>query len=290
MKKLVIATLALLLTNTAFIHAHPTIAPPIPNSIEFCGETIDLTRHDMRERFDYEQLAFMYMHSSSIRLIKRARRYFPIIEPILKKNGVPDDLKYLAVIESYLDPLAYSPAQAAGFWQFLPTTGKEYGLEVNREIDERYDIEKATEAACRYLKDAYKKFGDWPSTCASYNAGQRRISNERERQQVESSFDMYLVSETTRYVYRILAVKRLLEDPKAFNFEVPEDTYYHTVRTKNVPVNYSIESWPNWAKEQGINYLQLKYFNPWIRSSELHSHGKLYQVKIPLSTDMHYAQ
>ncbi len=270
------------------VQAQPTVAPPIPSKIAFCGQEIDLTRYDMRERLDREQLAFMYMHSSSIQLVKRANRYFPIIEPILKKHGVPDDLKYLAVIESNLDPLAQSGAGAAGLWQFLAFTGKEFGLEVNKEIDERYHVEKATEAACKYLLKAYKKFGDWPSTCASYNIGQSRISKERVSQGVQSSFDMLLVSETTRYVYRILAAKQFLENPQAFNFKFTKETFYHTVRTQNVEVNYSVPNWAEWALKQGVNYSTLCYFNPWIRSRELHSQGKMYQVRIPLKEDLNF--
>ena len=281
-------TILLLVGFHTILPSQPTAAPSIPESILFCGESIDLTRYDMRERFDREQLAFMYMHSSSIQLVKRANRYFPIIEPILKKHGVPDDIKYLAVIESNLDPLAQSPARAAGIWQFLPTTGKDYGLEVNDEIDERYHVEKATEAACKYLLAAYAKFGDWATTCASYNIGQARISKERMRQSVQSSFDMLLVSETTRYVYRILAAKQFLENPSAFNFSFTKATFYHTVRTKDVAVNYSVSSWAEWAKNQGINYSMLRYYNPWIRSNELNSQGKMYQVRIPLKEDLNF--
>ncbi len=288
MKRLFVMMIVGVAVAMSTLMAQPTSSLPIPDEMTFCGEKMSLAEFDRRERFDREQMAFMYLHSTSLRLVKRANRYFPIIEPILKRNGVPDDMKYLAVIESYLDPLAYSPAQAAGLWQFLPSTGKEYGLEVNSEIDERYHVEKATEAACAYLKDAYEKYGCWATTCASYNAGQRRISNELETQNVETSLDLYLVSETTRYVYRILAAKRFLENPAAFNFEMKKEHFYHTVRTKSVAVNYSVSDWADWAKKQGTTYAYLKWFNPWIRDRELHSQGKLYQVQIPLKEDMEF--
>lgn len=269
--------------------AQPTVSLPVPESVEFCGQTINLSRYDMRERFDREQLAFMYMHSSSIQLVKRANRYFPIIEPILKRNGIPDDLKYLAVIESSLNPRAVSPAKAAGLWQFMAKTAQQYGLEVNSEVDERYHVEKATVAACQYLKDAYARFGDWPTTCASYNAGQARISTEQDRQQVQSSFDMLLVSETSRYVFRILAAKLFLENPSAYNFHFKKEHFYHTVRTKDVVVNTSVSDWAAWAKEHGITYSQLKDFNPWLVSRSLaNPQGKIYTVRVPLKEDLHF--
>lgn len=269
--------------------AQPTVSLPVPGSVEFCGQTIDLSRYDMRERFDREQLAFMYMHSSSIQLVKRANRYFPIIESILKRNGIPDDLKYLAVIESGLNPRAVSPAKAAGLWQFMAKTAQQYGLEVNSEVDERYHVEKATVAACQYLKDAYARFGDWPTTCASYNAGQARISTEQDKQQVQSSFDMLLVSETSRYVFRILAAKSFLENPSAYNFHFKKEHFYHTVRTKDVVVNTSVPDWAAWAKEHGITYSQLKDFNPWLVSRSLtNPQGKIYTVRVPLKEDLHF--
>ena len=185
----------------------------VPDSISFCGETIDLTRFDRRENMDRELLAFTYMHSTSIQIIKRANRYFPIIEPILRKNGIPDDFKYLMAIESNNNPLARSGAGAAGLWQFMPVTAREFGLEVGNNIDERYHVEKSTEAACRYLKQAYDRFGSWINVAASYNAGQSRISQELKKQYEENALDLYLVEETTRYIYRILAAKMMLSDP-----------------------------------------------------------------------------
>ena len=178
-------------------------SPSVPDKITFAGQEIDLTRYDHRERMDREQMSFTYMHSTTMLTIKRANRFFPIIEPILKENGVPDDFKYLAVIESNLNTLARSPAGAAGMWQFMPATGREFGLEVNDNIDERYHVEKATRAACRYLKDAYAKYKDWVAVAASYNAGQARIASQLAKQDVDDSLDLQLVEETARYVSRM---------------------------------------------------------------------------------------
>lgn len=265
------------------------VAPTIPQEMYFAGERIDLRRYDMRERFDREQLSFMYMHSNSIQIIKRANKYFPIIEPILKKNGVPDDFKYLAVIESNLNPLAVSPARAAGIWQFMASTAREYGLEVSDEVDERYHVEKATVAACQYLKDAYQKHKSWTNAAAAYNAGSGRITSEQNKQQVQQAFDMLLVSETSRYVFRILAVKRFLERPQDFGFHLTKETFYHTIRTTETVVNTAVADWASWAKTKGITYAQLKYFNPWLRGRSLKNpKGTLYTIKLPVLEDLYY--
>ena len=192
-----------------------TVSPDVPDAVAFAGDTLRLDRADLRERMDREQCAFTYMHASTLLALKRANRYFPVIEPILRQEGVPDDLKYLAVIESSLDERAYSPAHAAGLWQFIAATGRQYGLEVNDYIDERYHVEKATRAACRYLKDAYARYGDWLTVAASYNAGQGRISRELERQEADRATDLWLNKETTRYMFRLLAAKELFANPAA---------------------------------------------------------------------------
>ena len=195
-----------------------TVSPDVPDVVVFAGDTLRLDRADLRERMDREQCAFTYMHASTLLALKRANRYFPVIEPILRQEGVPDDLKYLAVIESSLDERAYSPAHAAGLWQFIEATGRQYGLEVNDHIDERYHVEKATRAACRYLKDAYARYGDWLTVAASYNAGQGRISRELERQEADRATDLWLNKETTRYMFRLLAAKELFANPRRFGF------------------------------------------------------------------------
>lgn len=261
----------------------------VPRSITFCGDTIDLTRFDRRERMDRELLAFSYMHSTTIQMIKRANRYFPIVESILHENGVPDDFKYLMSIESNNNPLARSGAGAAGLWQFMPTTGKEFGLEVGNSVDERYHVEKATRAACRYLKQAYARFGNWVSVAASYNAGQGRISRELDRQYEEDALDLQLVEETARYVYRILAAKILFENPARFGFRLRASDLYPPIPYREIKVEKTIEDLPRFAKSQGITYALLRNMNPWLRSRTLHVHGdKVYYLRIPDKEGMYY--
>ena len=259
----------------------------VPSSITFCGKNIDLTRYDRYERMDRELLAFTYMHSTSIQMIKKANRYFPIVEPILKANGIPDDFKYLMVIESNLNPNARSSAGAAGLWQFMQTTGREYGLEVNKNIDERYHVEKATEAACKYLKDAYDKYQDWIAVAASYNAGQARISTQFEKQQVNDMLDLFLVEETARYVYRIIAAKIMFSNPSAFGFRLRTKDLYMPIPYKEVTVNSGISNLAEWAKKQGITYALLKNMNPWLRDNFLQNVSKrTYTLKIPTAEGM----
>lgn len=259
----------------------------VPSSVTFCGKSIDLTRYDRYERMDRELLAFTYMHSTSIQMIKKANRYFPIVEPILKANGIPDDFKYLMVIESNLNPNAQSGAGAAGLWQFMQTTGREYGLEVNKNIDERYHVEKATEAACKYLKDAYDKYQDWIAVAASYNAGQARISSQFEKQQVDDMLDLYLVEETARYVYRIIAAKIMFSNPSAFGFRLRTKDLYMPISYKEVTVNTGISNLAEWAKKQGITYALLKNMNPWLRDNFLQNVSKrTYTLKIPTAEGM----
>ena len=259
----------------------------VPSSITFCGKNIDLTRYDRYERMDRELLAFTYMHSTSIQMIKKANRYFPIVEPILKANGIPDDFKYLMVIESNLNPNARSSAGAAGLWQFMQTTGREYGLEVNKNIDERYHVEKATEAACKYLKDAYDKYQDWIAVAASYNAGQARISAQFEKQQVNDMLDLFLVEETARYVYRIIAAKIMFSNPSAFGFRLRTKDLYMPIPYKEVTVNSGISNLAEWAKKQGITYALLKNMNPWLRDNFLQNVSKrTYTLKIPTAEGM----
>ena len=259
----------------------------VPSSVTFCGKSIDLTRYDRYERMDRELLAFTYMHSTSIQIIKKANRYFPIVEPILKANGIPDDFKYLMVIESNLNPNARSGAGAAGLWQFMQTTGREYGLEVNKNIDERYHVEKATEAACKYLKDAYDKYQDWIAVAASYNAGQARISSQFEKQQVNDMLDLFLVEETARYVYRIIAAKIMFSNPSAFGFRLRTKDLYMPIPYKEVSVNTGISNLAEWAKKQGITYALLKNMNPWLRDNFLQNVSKrTYTLKIPTAEGM----
>lgn len=263
----------------------------VPHKVEFAGEELILDRYDLHERYDREINGFTYLHSTTLLLIKKANRYFPIIEPILKENNVPEDFKYLAVIESSLDHRAVSSAGAAGLWQFMPKTAPSYGLEVSSEVDERYSIEKSTEAACRYLKEAYAKYGSWASVALSYNAGQGRISTELDKQQAEDSLDLWLVNETTRYYYRMLAIKQIFEDPAKYGFVLTENDLYKPIEFTKVEVTQSIPDLASFAKEKGLTYAQLKDFNSWLRDRKLTITSKSrssYTILLPTQESLYY--
>jgi Soluble lytic murein transglycosylase and related regulatory proteins (some contain LysM/invasin domains) len=265
-----------------------TLNPEIPASVMFCGEEIDLTRYNMHEGFDRELSSFTYFHSTTLLLIKRANRYFPIIEPILKANGIPDDFKYLAVIESHLDPQASSPARAVGMWQLLEGTAKDEGLVVAGTIDERRHVRKSTEAACRYLKKAYARYSSWTDVAASYNAGMGRISGELQKQNVDSAFDLWLVEETSRYVYRMMAIKQIFEQPARYGFVLKTEDLYKPIRMNQVKVSADIPDLSAFAQEQGITYADLKRFNLWLRDRKLVTGGKTYYIDIPEKEDLFY--
>lgn len=265
-----------------------TVTPETPEEVDFCGKTIDLTRYNMHEGYDRELSSFTYFHSTTLLLFKRANRYFPIIEPILKANSIPDDLKYLAVIESSLNVTATSPAKAVGLWQFMPGTAKDYDLIITNTVDERRNVEKSTEAACRYLKDAYNKYGDWATVAASYNAGMARISNGLKKQEVDSSFDLWLVEETSRYVFRIMAVKAIFENPYKYGFVIrPTDLYKH-IKCKQVSIDKDIPDLIAFAKEHEITYADLKRFNSWLISDKLEVGNKTFTIEIPKASSMNY--
>ena len=264
----------------------PVVSLTIPDKVEFAGQTISLERYDMRERYDKEQIIIAYNHSNTLVQLKRANRLFPIIEPILKRNNIPDDFKYLAVIESNLDTRALSGAQAAGLWQLMPKTGQQFGLEVNDEVDERYHIEKATEAACSYFKSAYNKYKNWTTVAASYNAGMGRISDELTKQQADDAFDLLLNSETSRYLFRLVALKRFFENPKAFGYILQKEDFYQVIRTTEVEITDSVTDWTSWAGKYGLSYSQLKDFNVWLRDRKLtNSNKKSYKILIPEKED-----
>lgn len=257
-------------------------SPQIPSKVTFADTEYDFDRIDLYERLDRELTAIAYTHGNTLLLLKRANRYFPEIIPILKQNGVPTDIIYLACIESTLNPRAYSPAKAAGIWQFISSTAKQYGLEVNDYVDERYNIEKSTAAACRFLKSLKAKYGNWESVAAAYNTGPARVSKELELQQASAAFDLYLSEETTRYMFRILATKLILENPRAYGFSLSPDQFYTPIEYDIVEVSTPIEDWPTWAKEHGITYAQLKDANMWIRDKTLPNRsGKTYRVRVP---------
>ena len=268
---------------------HPISAnPSVPMSVMIAGEQVMLDRIDMYERLDREMTQIIYGHSNLFLSIKRANRYFPIIIPILKKNGIPEDFAYLAVVESYLSTTARSYAGAVGMWQFMKGTAKQYGLIVNDEVDERYDPVKSTEAACRYLKAAYAKYGHWPTVAASYNAGMGRISKELDRQLAENSFDLYLNEETSRYVFRFIAMKLIIENPKKYGFFITKQQLYQPVKFTEVKVSGSVSDWSDWAKSHGISYMQLREMNPWIRTTKLTNREKrTYTVRIPQADSMY---
>ncbi|MCM1021605.1 MAG: transglycosylase SLT domain-containing protein [Muribaculum sp.] len=261
--------------------------PDIPQSVEFAGMKIDLDRVDMFERLDRELTSMAYTHGNTLLVIKRANKYFPTIIPILKKNGVPTDIVYLACIESTLNPRAYSGAKAAGIWQFIPSTAKHYGLEVNEYVDERYNLEKATKAACRYMKDALAKYGNWESVAASYNGGMARITRELGAQNQSSAYDLFLADETSRYMFRLLAIKMIMENPAKYGFHLSADQLYQPAKVREVKVSTPIESWPDWAEKQGISYMILRDYNPWIRAKSLpNKTGKTYTVVIPEKSEL----
>jgi hypothetical protein len=254
-----------------------------PVSIDFAGEAAPLQMADVRERLDRELLINANLDATTLLIIKRANRVFPIIEPILAKYGVPDDFKYLAVIESGLVN-AVSPAGARGVWQFMPATAKEKGMEVNDMVDERYHLEKSTEAACKYLLEAKAKFGNWTLAAASYNGGMTGVTKQIEMQQVESYYDLLLNDETSRYVFRILALKEIMKSPEKFGFNVGANEMYVNLPSKVITVDSSIPDLASFAKSQGINYKILKIHNPWLRDKKLINQGKKrYEIQIPLS-------
>lgn len=278
MKKLISALLLLI-----SITANAQQVPPVPDFAVFAGETIRFDRQDLRERLDRELIAFTYTHSTSTLMIKRANKYFPQIEPILKRMGVPDDLKYLMVIESNLDPQAASGAGAAGLWQFIQSTGRAYGLEVNSNIDERFNTVKATEAACSFLLEAYEKYGNWMTVAASYNGGQQGMDRRIENQHQTNALDMWLVEETSRYMFRLIAVKMMFENPGAFGFHFKaEDLYQYIPPKGEIKVTDTIEDLVAFAEHYGISYADLKRANLWLRESKLNDKShRTYYVAIP---------
>lgn len=254
----------------------------LPKAMDFAGEKAPLNIADVSERLDREMVTNVNLHSTTTLVIKRANRVFPIIEPILKKNGIPDDFKYLAVIESGLVNVV-SPAGARGVWQFMPQTAKERGMEVNDFVDERYHLEKSTQAACDYLNIAKNKFGNWTLAAASYNGGMAGITKQMDRQAVANYYDLLLTEETSRYVFRILALKEIMENPAKYGFVLPSEQLYFPIETKQISVDSTIVDLASFAKKQGINYKVLKIHNPWLRDTKLENKTKkVYTIDIPI--------
>ena len=263
------------------VNDYNVYAIPLPDEMDFAGEKLALDDPDIRERMDRELLVNTYWQSNGLLLIKRANKYFPIIEPILKEEGLPDDFKYLAVIESGLTQ-AVSPARATGFWQILGSTGKDLGLEVNDNVDERYNVEMSTRAACKYLKSAKRNLGSWTLAAAGYNAGNAGISRRLREQDVNDYYDLLLGEETGRYVFRILALKEILSDPKKYGFNYTQQDLYKKVPTYKVKVDTAVTDFVKFAQGFGINYKILKLHNPWLREDHLNnSSRKEYLIELP---------
>ncbi|RLD26228.1 MAG: lytic transglycosylase domain-containing protein [Bacteroidetes bacterium] len=263
-----------------FNKSYKVFAIELPDSISFCDEVVPTDMVDIEERLDREMLVNSYWQSQTLLFFKRANKYFPVIEPILKEKGVPDDFKYIALIESGLTNIV-SPAGASGYWHFLKKTAQQYNLEVNDAVDERYNLEKSTIAFCDYILEANSKFNNWTLAAASYNMGMTGIQKQINRQKVNNYYDLLLNDETGRYVFRILAVKEILSNPQKYGFHFRPKDLYQPYDYSIVEVDYPIESLVNFSQENGINYKILKELNPWLRRSNLpNTKGNSYEVKI----------
>lgn len=262
--------------------AYPmAVSYDLPETLDFAGEPVPLHRKEIREQLDKEMQINIYFHSNTMFLIKRANRWLPEFEKILREQNIPDDFKYMPLIESALIN-DISPRQAVGFWQFIKTAGKEFDLEINREVDERYDPIKSTVAACKYLRKAHDRFNNWTLAAASYDRGMSGLNKALDRQHVDSYYDLYLNEETTRYVFRILAIKQIIENPEAYGFRVDTKHLYQPDSVRHVEVNETIPDLISFAKEKGITYKILKLYNPWLRDDRLTvRRGKTYQLALP---------
>jgi len=271
--------------NEGFLEQYGIYALTHPENLEFAGEKVPMDQHEVRERFDRELLVNTYWQSSTMLFFKRAHRWFPVIEPILEKYGVPDDFKYLAVIESGLMNVV-SPAGATGYWQILQGTARDLGLEVNNYVDERYHVEKSTAAACQYLLDSKERFGNWTLAAAAYNIGNARLRRILDNQRVDNYYDLYLNEETARYMFRILAVKTIMSEPAASGFHFREEDLYPRREYTTVEVDTPVNDLVDFAFSHDITYKDLREMNPWIRRYELPNRsGKTYEIKIPVAGD-----
>ena len=265
----------------SFFNNYKVYAIDLPEKLDFAGERVPIEDPDVYERLDREFLVNTYWQSNGLLYIKRANKYFPIIEPILKRNNIPDDFRYLALIESGLTN-AVSPAGASGFWQFMKSAAKEYGLEVGDQVDERYHLEKATQAACDYLNAAKRSTGSWTMAAAAYNAGVTGMNRQANLQETNNYYDLWLNNETSRYVFRILAVKEIMKNPKKYGFIFDKKHLYNELPTYSVMIDSSITNLISFAKQYNITYKDLKIYNPWLRDRKLENKdGKTYYIKIP---------
>ncbi|NCO54713.1 MAG: lytic transglycosylase domain-containing protein [Bacteroidetes bacterium] len=264
-----------------FYNRYAVYAIQLPDNLSFANEKVPIEYFDVYENLDKEFLVNTYWHSQIFLFIKRAYRYFPIIEPILKENGIPNDFKYLCVAESGLSNVV-SPAGASGFWQFIRATATKYGLEVNDEIDERYNLEKSTKAACDYLKESYRNYKNWTLVAASYNAGMGGIDNQVKKQKVNSYYDLMLNEETSRYVYRIIAIKTIMDNPLNYGIHYRKRDLYPPIPTEKIIVDTNITDLASFAIDRDLNYKMLKYFNPWLRQNSITiTLSKIYALTIP---------
>ena len=268
--------------NTDSLLKEENQLPPIPQSMVLFGETIDLKDEDIRERLDQELIVNAYFHSSTTLIIKRANRYFNNLEKLLKEEKIHDDFKYLCVIESNLTQ-AKSPAGAMGFWQFMPQTAAEYNLIINPEIDERLDIQKSTRAACAYLRKSHAEFKNWILVAASYNRGMGGLRSDMKKQYTSNYFDTEMNNETARYVFRIMAMKLILENPKAYGFKVPANALYPIQKTKAINISLPITDLALWSKNNGANIKIVRKLNPWIKGNSLTIQPINYIIALPIA-------
>lgn len=259
------------------------VLPPIPESLSFAGEEVPLDNYDVRESLQRELLVTDYLHSRTFLTLLNTERYFSIILPIMEKYGIPEDYKYICMAESGLDPDVVSYAGAGGLWQIMPATGRSFGLEVGKQVDERYHIEMCTEAACKYFLDSYKRFGSWTLAAAAYNLGDAGVSRRIKAQGVDDYYDAFFPAETMRYVYRILSLKLLTENPAAYGYQIEESEYYKPLTDYHeVQINDAQIDWSAFAKENGTTYKMLRELNHWIRDyTHSNAKRKTYTVKIP---------
>lgn len=253
----------------------------LPEKLEFAGETVPMDNFDTRESLDRELLVNGYWQSRTLMVLKKSKRYFKVIEPVLKKYGVPDDFKYLSMAESGFENVV-SPAKAAGVWQLLESTAREYGLEVNENVDERYNLEKSTEAACKYLLESYARYGNWTMAAATYNVGRKGLDNQIAKQSTNNYYDLLLNEETARYIFRLVAHKLITEDPDKYGFHLEEEDYYPVISTHQIKVDSAITNIALFARSQSSNYKIIKQFNPWLRQNSLPDQThKVYCINIP---------
>lgn len=257
------------------------VTPPLPAKLDFAGEPVPFEFFDVRESLDKELMVNMYWHSQTLLLLKKSPRFFHTIVPIIKSYNIPEDFKYMPVVESGLDNVV-SPSNARGYWQLLESTARDYGLEINKEVDERYHLKKSTHAACKYLLESYRKYNNWTLTAASYNNGRRGVDRQLNKQQEENFYDILYNDETSRYIYRLLAFKCIFENPEHYGFQLNKEDYYYPVPVMEIPIDSTIIDLADFARIQGSTYKMLKIFNPWLRGNKLTVvNGETYIFELP---------